>query len=157
MRIGIGTDVHPFEEGRRLIIAGIEIPYDLGLGGHSDADVLSNAICDALLGAISAGDIGEHFPDTDDEIEGISSLIILKKVKELVDKDGFFIENIDATIIAEEPNFSDYKERMQQNLANILDLEPHQVSIKAKTNEKMGFLGRKEGMAAIAVALLSTF
>lgn len=157
MKLGIGNDVHPFEEGRKLVIAGIEIPHDVGLGGHSDADVLSHAICDALLGAIAAGDIGEHFPDTDEELENISSLIILKKVKQLVDENGFFIENIDATIIAEEPNFSDYKARMAQNLSEVLEIEPHQISIKAKTNEKMGFLGRKEGMAAIAVVLLSTF
>ena len=157
MRIGIGYDVHPFEEGRRLIIAGIEIPHDTGLGGHSDADVLSHAICDSLLGALGAGDIGEHFPDTDEELENISSLLLLKKVKQFVDENGFFIENIDTTIIAEEPNFSDYKVRMAQNLSEVLEIEPHQISVKAKTNEKMGFIGRKEGIATIAVALLSTF
>ncbi|RMF92300.1 MAG: 2-C-methyl-D-erythritol 2,4-cyclodiphosphate synthase [Candidatus Schekmanbacteria bacterium] len=157
MRIGIGNDVHPFEEGRRLVIAGIEIPYERGLGGHSDADVLSHAICDALIGALGEGDIGEHFPDTDDEYENISSLVLLKKVKELIDNNGFFIENIDATIIAEEPNFSDYKDRMEQNLSEVLEIEPHQINIKAKTNEKMGFIGRKEGVAAIAVALINTF
>ncbi|MBI5374106.1 MAG: 2-C-methyl-D-erythritol 2,4-cyclodiphosphate synthase [Candidatus Schekmanbacteria bacterium] len=157
MRIGIGYDVHPFEEGRKLILGGIEIPYDKGLGGHSDADVLSHAICDALIGAIANDDIGTHFPDTDESLRDISSLILLKKVKQMVEENGYLINNIDTIIVTEEPRLADYKGRIRENLADALDIDPSQINIKAKTNEKLGFIGRIEGMTAYAIVSLSTF
>jgi len=157
MRVGIGYDVHPFEEGRKLILGGIEIPYDKGLGGHSDADVLSHAICDALIGAIANTDIGTYFPDTDESLRNISSLILLKKVKQMVDENGYLINNIDTIIITEEPRLADYKGRIKENLADALDIDPSQINIKAKTNEKLGFIGRIEGMTAYAIVSLSGF
>lgn len=157
MRVGIGYDVHPFEEGRKLILGGIEIPYDKGLGGHSDADVLSHAICDALIGAIASIDIGTHFPDTDESLRDISSLILLKKVKQMVEENGYLINNIDTIIITEEPRLADYKGRIKENLADALDIDPSQINIKAKTNEKLGFIGRIEGMTAYAIVSLSGF
>lgn len=154
MRIGLGYDIHSLALERKLFIGGIEIPYIKGLMGHSDADVLIHAICDALLGAISEGDIGEHFPDTDPKYQGISSTELLKLVLRLVNKKKYSIVNIDAVIIAQEPGMAPFKKRIQENLAKILEIETDAVSIKAKTNEGMGEVGRKEAIACYAVALL---
>lgn len=154
MRFGIGYDVHSFEEGRRLVLAGIEIPYKKGLGGHSDADVLSHAICDAMLGAAGEDDIGIHFPDNDEKYKNISSLILIKKVKEIVEKKGFTINNIDTVIITQEPRLLDYRSRMRENLAIALEISPLKLNIKATTPEKLGSLGRGEGMAVYAIVSL---
>jgi len=154
MRIGTGYDVHRLVEGRRLFLGGVEVPFDKGLLGHSDGDVLIHAICDAILGAISEGDIGVHFPDSDESIRGIESVRILTHVRELVKKKGYRINNIDAVIIAEEPKISPYREKIITRLAEILEIERTSVSIKGKTTEGLGFTGRKEGIAAQAVALL---
>jgi 2-C-methyl-D-erythritol 2,4-cyclodiphosphate synthase len=154
MRIGLGYDIHSLALERKLFIGGIEIPYIKGLMGHSDADVLIHAICDALLGAISEGDIGEHFPDTDPKYQGISSTELLKLVLRLVNKKKYSIVNIDAVIIAQEPGMAPFKKKIQENLAKILEIETDAVSIKAKTNEGMGEVGRKEAIACYAVALL---
>lgn len=154
MRIGTGYDVHRLVEGRRLFLGGVEFPFDKGLLGHSDGDVLIHAICDAILGAISEGDIGVHFPDSDESIRGIESVRILTHVRELVKKKGYRINNIDAVIIAEEPKISPYREKIITRLAEILEIERTSVSIKGKTTEGLGFTGRKEGIAAQAVALL---
>jgi 2-C-methyl-D-erythritol 2,4-cyclodiphosphate synthase len=154
MRIGLGYDIHSLAYERKLFIGGIEIPYIKGLLGHSDADVLLHALCDALLGAISEGDIGEHFPDTDPKYQGISSTELLKLVLNLVSKKRYSICNIDAVIIAQEPGMSPFKKRIQENLAEILGIDKDSVSIKAKTNEGMGETGRKEAIACYAVALL---
>ena len=154
MRFGIGYDVHPFVEGRKLVLGGTEIPYEKGLEGHSDADVLSHAICDAMLGAAGAGDIGIYFPDTDEKYKDISSLILIKKVKQLIEGKGFSINNIDTVIIAQEPKLSDYRERMQKNLAFALEIPQSKLNIKATTPEKLGSLGRIEGMAVYAIVSL---
>ena len=154
MRIGIGYDIHRLVTERKLFIGGVEIPYIKGLLGHSDADVLVHALCDALLGAIAAGDIGEHFPDTDPKYQGISSLEILKSVLTLVSSKGYSISNIDAVIIAQEPGMAPFKKKIQENLAKALCVDKDCVSIKAKTNEGMGETGRKEAIACYAVALL---
>jgi len=151
MRMGIGFDVHEFSEGRRLILGGIEIPYAKGLGGYSDADVLSHAICDALLGASGEGDMGEHFPDSDIAFKDVSSLELLERTLELVSKKGFQIENVDTIIIAEEPKLSPFKESIRKKLAETLHLSETQVNIKAKTSEGLGYLGRSEGIASYAV------
>jgi 2-C-methyl-D-erythritol 2,4-cyclodiphosphate synthase len=149
---GIGYDVHRFIEGRPLILGGVEIPHTHGLDGHSDADVLSHAIADAVLGAIGERDIGFHFPNSDQSIRGISSLEILRKAAALVTKKGGRIVNIDSTLIAEAPKISPHVAAMRANLAAALGLEPHRVGVKATTNEGMGFLGRGEGISAMAVA-----
>lgn len=149
---GIGYDVHRFIEGRPLILGGVEIPHTHGLDGHSDADVLSHAIADAVLGAIGERDIGFHFPNSDQSIRGISSLEILRKAAALVAKKGGRIVNIDSTLIAEAPKISPHVAAMRANLAEALGLEPHRVGVKATTNEGMGFLGRGEGISAMAVA-----
>jgi 2-C-methyl-D-erythritol 2,4-cyclodiphosphate synthase len=149
---GIGYDVHRFIEERPLILGGVEIPHTHGLDGHSDADVLSHAIADAVLGAIGERDIGFHFPNSDQSIRGISSLEILRKAAELVAKKGGRIVNIDSTLIAEAPKISPHVAAMRANLSEALSLEPHRVGVKATTNEGMGFLGRGEGIAAMAVA-----
>ena len=154
MRIGTGYDVHRLVEGRRLFLGGVEVPFDKGLLGHSDGDVLIHAICDAILGSISEGDIGVHFPDSDESIRGIESVRILTNVRELVKKKGYRINNIDAVIIAEEPKISPYREKIITRLAEILEIERTSVSIKGKTTEGLGFTGRKEGIAAQAAALL---
>ena len=154
MRFGIGYDVHPFVEGRKLILAGIDIPYEKGLDGHSDADVLSHAICDAMLGAAGAGDIGMYFPDTDEQYKDISSLILIKRVKQLIGKKGFSINNIDTVIIAQEPRLADYRERMLENLSYALDIPQSNLNIKATTPEKLGSFGRVEGMAVYAIVSL---
>lgn len=153
-RIGIGYDVHPFAAGRVLVIGGVEIPDTDGLDGHSDADVLSHAIADALLGAAGQPDIGHHFPNTDESIRGISSQEILRRTVEIISADGWTIGNIDATLIAEKPKISPYLAAMKSQLAESTGLEPGLIGIKATTNERMGFVGRGEGIAAMAVAIL---
>jgi 2-C-methyl-D-erythritol 2,4-cyclodiphosphate synthase len=154
MKIGIGYDAHRLVEGRRLFLGGIEIPFEKGLLGHSDGDVLIHAICDAILGAISEGDIGVHFPDSDDRIKGIESVKILAYVLELTKKKGYRIVNIDAVIMAEEPKVSPYREKIKAHLAEALEIDITSVSVKGKTTEGLGFTGRKEGIAVQAVALL---
>jgi len=154
MRIGFGYDVHPFVSGRPLILGGIQIPYLFGLKGHSDADVLIHAICDALLGAIAEGDIGRHFPDTDPKYRDIKSTLLLKKVLSKVREKGFHPINIDATIVAQKPKLSEYIPRMVKEIANVLEIEAESVNVKATTTEGLGFTGREEGIAAYAVALV---
>jgi 2-C-methyl-D-erythritol 2,4-cyclodiphosphate synthase len=154
MRVGFGYDVHPFVSGRPLILGGIRIPYLLGLKGHSDADVLTHAICDALLGAVAEGDIGRHFPDTDPQYRDIKSLILLKKVLTKVREKGFRPINVDATIVAQKPKLADNIPRMVKEVADVLEIETGRVSIKATTTEGLGFTGREEGIAAYAVVLV---
>lgn len=154
MRVGIGYDVHRFIEGRKLILGGLDIPYHMGLLGHSDADVLVHAIMDALLGAASLGDIGKHFPDNDGEYENISSLLLLDKVVEMVRKKGFQCNNVDCTIIAQSPKLSPHIVLMEEKLALHLNIEVDRVNVKATTTEKLGFTGRKEGIAALAICSL---
>lgn len=154
MRIGYGYDVHRLEEGCPLILGGVEIPFPKGLAGHSDADVLLHAISDALLGACALGDIGHHFPDTDEQYAGADSRELLRQVVELVRKEGYVIANIDATVVAENPKLAPYILHMRQNIADDLQLDPVQVSVKATTSEGMGFEGKQEGMSARAVVLL---
>ena len=156
MRIGTGYDVHRLVEDRKCIIGGVEIPHEKGLSGHSDADVLLHAVMDALLGAAALGDIGKHFPDTEETYRGISSLELLKKVGDLLEEHTFLIENIDATIIAQAPKMRPHIDKMRENIARALGLEPAQVSVKATTEEGLGFTGRGEGISAQAVCLLTT-
>ena len=151
-RVGIGYDVHQFTENRPLILGGVEIPHPQGLQGHSDADVLSHAIADAVLGALGLPDIGHYFPPTDASIEGISSLEILAKCRTLAEAEGATIVNIDSTLIAEAPKILPFREAMQERIGAALGLGPDLVGIKATTNEHMGFVGRGEGIAAMAVA-----
>ncbi|AVQ16495.1 2-C-methyl-D-erythritol 2,4-cyclodiphosphate synthase [Fusobacterium gonidiaformans 3-1-5R] len=153
-RIGNGYDVHVLTEGRKLILGGVEIPHTKGVLGHSDGDVLIHAIMDALLGALSLGDIGLHFPDTEEEYRGISSLLLLKKIKELVQEKGYRVGNIDATIALQKPKLRPYIDTMREKIANILEIDVDRVSIKATTEEKLGFTGREEGIKAYAVTLL---
>lgn len=154
-RVGFGYDVHQIVENRKLFIGGVEIPFDgKGLLGHSDADVLIHAICDALLGAAALGDIGKHFPDNDNSFKNIDSKILLKKVKDLIDKNNYKISNIDCTLCMEKPKILPYVPQMTKVLAEILVLNENQVSIKATTKEKMGFVGRMEGAEAHAVCLI---
>jgi len=155
MRIGQGYDVHRLVEGRRLILGGVQVPYEKGLLGHSDADVLVHAVMDALLGAAALGDIGQHFPDTDPRYEGISSIALLKEVGALLETEGYVVENIDATIIAQRPKLAAYRPQMAANIADALHLEGNQVSVKATTEEGLGFTGSGEGIAAQAVVLLA--
>ncbi len=155
MRVGIGIDFHRFAPGRRLVLGGVEIPYELGLEGHSDADVLLHAICDALLGAAALGDIGHHFPDSDPRYSDISSLVLLADVHRKISKAGFSVENIDATVIAQEPKIAPYISAMRAQIAQTLGLSVSQISIKATTPEGLGALGRREGIAVWAVALLT--
>lgn len=156
MRIGIGVDFHKFAPGRKLILGSIEIPYELGLAGHSDADVLLHAICDALLGAAALGDIGTQFPDTDPHYKDISSIILLTETRKKIGEAGFAIENIDATVIAQEPKIAPYIAAMRDKIAKTLDISVSQISIKATTPEGLGALGRKEGIAVWAVTLLTS-
>ena len=156
MRIGMGYDVHQMVEDRRLIIGGVTIPYERGLLGHSDADVLLHAIMDALLGAAALGDIGKHFPDSDPAYEGISSLLLLQKVGELLEKEGFLIENIDATIIAQAPKMRPYIDTMRENIAKALGLEVSQVNVKATTEERLGFTGAGQGISSQAICMLTS-
>jgi len=154
MRVGFGYDVHAFVSGRPLILGGIRIPYLFGLVGHSDADVLVHAICDALLGAVAEGDIGRHFPDTDPRYRDIKSTILLKRVLGKVREKGFRPINVDATIVAQKPKLSDSIPRMVKEVADVLEIEPERVNVKATTTEGLGFTGREEGIAAYAVALV---
>ena len=152
VRCGIGYDVHRFGDGRKLVLGGVEIPHSRGLEGHSDADVLSHAVADALLGAIGAGDIGRHFPNTDESIRGISSIQILTRVAEMLRQRNARPVNVDATIIAEAPKITPHVSGMQKAIAGALGITEHDVSIKATTNEGLGTIGRGEGIAAMAVA-----
>lgn len=154
MRIGQGFDVHALVAGRPLIIGGVTIAYERGLAGHSDADVLLHAVCDALLGAAALGDIGRHFPDTDPAYRNADSRILLRRVGELVEGAGFTIANVDSTIVAQAPRMAPHIPAMVANIAADLGLPPGQVNVKAKTTEKLGFAGRGEGIAAEAIALL---
>ena len=155
MRIGHGYDVHRLVEGRKLILGGVEVPHTLGLLGHSDADVLTHAVMDALLGAAGLGDIGRHFPDSDPAYAGADSLALLDHVVELLEEKGYQVGNVDATILAQKPKLAPYIEKMRDNLAARMKVEPDQVNVKATTEEKLGFTGAEEGIAAHAVALLS--
>ena len=154
MRIGHGYDVHRLVEGRKLIIGGVDIPYEKGLLGHSDADVLLHAIADALLGAAAMGDIGGMFPDTDEKWKGANSLMLLRAVAERLEAEEYYIENIDSTLIAQSPKMKPYIEIMRDNIAKACMIDKSQVSVKATTEEQLGFTGRKEGISAHAVALI---
>lgn len=154
MRIGHGYDVHRLVPGRDLILGGVKIPYELGLDGHSDADVLLHAVSDALLGAAGLGDIGRHFPDTDPRYKGADSLALLNIVGQKVAQKGYRVSNIDVTMIAQKPKLKDYISRMEENIASALGLDPERVNVKATTEEKLGFTGTGEGMACHAVCLL---
>jgi 2-C-methyl-D-erythritol 2,4-cyclodiphosphate synthase len=155
MRIGQGFDTHALVTGRRLIVGGVEIPYEKGLAGHSDADVLIHAVCDALLGAAGLGDIGTHYPDTDARYKGINSRKLLREVAQLLRQKKLRVANVDATIIAQAPKMAPHIATMRANLASDLGVAPDAVNVKAKTTEKLGFVGRGEGIAAEAVALLT--
>lgn len=154
MRIGMGYDVHRVVEGRKMILGGVEIPYERGLLGHSDADVLLHAVMDALLGAAALGDIGRHFPDTDEKYKGISSITLLKHVGTLLEENCFVIENIDATVIAQRPKLMKYMDQMKANIAETLNIDLDRVNVKATTEEGLGFTGSGEGISAQAVCLL---
>ena len=154
LRVGHGYDVHRLTTGRALILGGVTVPYDRGLDGHSDADVLVHAVMDALLGAAAAGDIGKLFPDSDEAFRGISSIELLRRVKVHLDSISYSVVNIDATIVAQEPKLSPYREDMRQNIADALGVDVVQVSVKATTEEHLGFTGRGEGIAAHAVVLI---
>lgn len=154
MRVGLGYDVHRLTEDRKLILGGVEIPYEKGLLGHSDADVLVHAIMDAMVGAAALGDIGKHFPDTDPAYKGISSIELLKHVGGLLAENGFIIENIDSTIIAQRPKLLNYRPQMMENIAAALGIEKNQVCVKATTEEGMGFTGTGEGISSQAICLL---
>ena len=157
MRVGMGYDVHKLVEGRKLILGGVEIPHPLGLLGHSDADVLVHAIMDALLGAAALGDIGRHFPDTDSRYKGISSMKLLEHVRDLLEENGYVVENIDATVIAQKPKLRPYIEQMEENIAETLGIAKDQINIKATTVEGLGFTGTQQGISAQAVCLLNGF
>ena len=156
MRVGLGYDVHKLVEGRDLILGGVNIPYEKGLLGHSDADVLVHAIMDALLGAAALGDIGKHFPDTDPAYKGADSLQLLKHVGEILDEHLYVIDNIDATIIAQAPKMRPHIDTMRENIAGVLQIDVSQVNVKATTEEGLGFTGSKEGISAQAICLLTT-
>jgi 2-C-methyl-D-erythritol 2,4-cyclodiphosphate synthase len=155
-RVGVGYDVHPLTPGRKLVLGGIDIPFTKGLSGWSDADVLTHAIIDALLGAAALGDIGSHFPSGETQYKDISSLTLLKKVRDELAKSGWQVDNIDATIVAEQPSLRDFIDSMRQQLSQALGIAPGQVSVKASTSAQLGFIGRGEGMAAYAVALIES-
>lgn len=154
IRVGQGVDVHAFAPGRPLILGGVRIPYEKGLAGHSDADVLLHAICDACLGAAGLGDIGLHFPETDNQYKDIDSRILLRRVHESVNKTGWQVGNIDATIVAQAPRLAEHLPAMQENIAHDLAMPVDQINIKATTTERLGFAGREEGIAAFAIVLL---
>ena len=156
MRIGQGYDVHKLTDGRDLILGGVKVPYEKGLLGHSDADVLVHAVMDALLGAAALGDIGEHFPDTDPAYRGISSVELLKRVGALLEEKGYVIENIDATIIAQRPKLKDYRPQMVQNIAAALGIPADRVSVKATTEEGLGFTGSEDGISSQAICAISS-
>ncbi len=154
MRVGIGFDVHRFADGRKLILGGVEVPFEMGLLGHSDADVLLHAITDAILGAMGEDDIGVHFPDTDAATEGIDSAVILAKIAGLTARNGYRIVNVDSVLVAQRPKIAPYRAAMKERIAGILSIGPEMVGIKGKTTEGLGFAGRGEGIAAHAVVLL---
>lgn len=154
-RTGFGFDVHAFAEGRKLIIGGVEIPHNKGLEGHSDADVLLHAICDAMLGALALGDIGIHFPNTDEKWKNADSAILLKYVNELIQNEGYELGNLDCVVAMENPKISPYINEIRNRISEILNTDVKQISIKATTTEKLGFLGRSEGAASFATVLLS--
>ncbi|MCE0498413.1 MAG: 2-C-methyl-D-erythritol 2,4-cyclodiphosphate synthase [Methylacidiphilales bacterium] len=154
-RVGIGYDVHPLVEGRKLFLGGIELAHNKGLEGHSDADVLIHAIADAILGALGAGDIGHHFPNTDERWRGVSSLVFLREIRLLLEKRRAVIENVDASVIAEAPKIAPHLEKMKAALGEALGIPTARVNLKATTNEKLGFAGRGEGIAAMAVACVT--
>lgn len=154
MRVGFGYDVHQLTAGRKLWLGGVEVPHSKGLLGHSDADVLLHAVCDALLGAAALGDIGGHFPDSDPQYKGIDSKILLRKCGELLTAEGYRIANIDSTVVAQEPKIGPYIGQMRQTMATMLKIDPGQVSVKATTTERLGFEGREEGISAYAIALI---
>ncbi len=154
MRIGIGYDVHRLVTARKLVLGGAVIPFGKGLQGHSDADVLVHAVCDALLGATGLGDIGLHFPDTDPQYKDISSLILLAEVNEMVRNKGFKIQNIDTIVFAEAPNITPYRKTMQQNLASSVEVDPDCINIKATTTEGLGMVGKGEGIGAMSIVLI---
>lgn len=156
MRVGMGYDVHRLVENRDLILGGVKIPYEKGLLGHSDADVLLHAIMDALLGAAAMGDIGKHFPDTDEAYKGVSSLVLLEKVGALLEESSFFIENIDATIIAQAPKMRPYIDQMRENIAKALQIDVCQINVKATTEEGLGFTGAGEGISSQAICMLTS-
>jgi 2-C-methyl-D-erythritol 2,4-cyclodiphosphate synthase len=154
MRIGMGYDVHRLVEGRKLVLGGVTIPFEKGLLGHSDADVLVHAVCDALLGAAGLGDIGLHFPDTDSEYKDVASIKILAKTYELISTKGFAIMNLDSTIFADAPKLSPYRDAMQKNISRTIEIEQNRVNIKATTFEGLGMIGKGEGIGAMCVALI---
>ena len=154
MRVGIGYDVHPLTSGRQLVLGGINIPFDKGLSGWSDADVLTHAIIDALLGAAALGDIGSHFPPGEPQYKDISSLVLLKRVRDRLDEDGWQVSNLDATIVAEQPKLRDFIDAMRQQVSQTLGIEISRVSVKASTSAQLGFVGRGEGIAAWAAAMI---
>lgn len=156
MRVGMGYDVHKLVEGRRLVLGGVEIPYEKGLLGHSDADVLVHAVMDALLGAAALGDIGKHFPDTDPAYEGADSMKLLEEVRKLLDEHNFMIGNVDATVIAQRPKLAPYIEMMRENIAARLLIDKNQVNVKATTEEGLGFTGQGQGISSQAICLLET-
>ena len=154
-KVGIGYDVHRLVKGKKLFLGGVPVPYGKGLKGHSDADVVLHAICDAILGALGKGDIGEHFPNSDRRYKGIASLKLLKRVNTIVKKQGYKVNNVDAVILAEEPNLKNFKDRMRSHIAGELAIKETAVNIKATTNEGLGFIGRRQGMAAYATASIA--
>ncbi len=154
MRIGIGYDVHPLVIGRKLVLGGVEIPFNKGLEGWSDADALAHAVIDALLGAAALGDIGQHFPPGEPEYEGISSIVLLEQVVEKLEESGYKVVNIDATVVAERPRLREYIDDMRHNLGHVLGIEMENISVKASTNNGIGDIGRGEGIAVMAVALI---
>ncbi|WP_278454294.1 2-C-methyl-D-erythritol 2,4-cyclodiphosphate synthase [[Ruminococcus] lactaris] len=157
MRVGMGYDVHKLTEDRKLILGGVEIPYEKGLLGHSDADVLLHAIMDALLGAAALGDIGKHFPDIDPQYKGISSIKLLEHVAALLDENGYVVENIDATIIAQRPKMRPYIDQMRENIAKALGVETDQINVKATTEEGLGFTGTGEGISSQAICAIEKY
>ena len=156
MRVGIGYDVHSLASGRRLVLGGVDIPFNMGLSGWSDADVLTHAIIDALLGAAALGDIGSHFPPGEPQYKDISSLTLLKRVRDKLAENSWQVVNVDATIVAEQPKLRDFVDRMRQRLSQVLGIALNQVSVKASTSDQLGFIGRGEGIAASAVALIES-
>lgn len=154
MRIGNGYDVHKLVEGRDLILGGVKVPYEKGLLGHSDADVLAHAVIDAIIGALGIGDIGTHFPDTDEKYKGADSLVLLKRAGEMAKEMGYKIVNIDSIVVAQKPKLLPYIKQMRENMANVLEMDPADVNVKAKTEEKLGFTGKLEGMKSYAVCII---
>jgi 2-C-methyl-D-erythritol 2,4-cyclodiphosphate synthase len=156
MRVGFGYDVHPLEVGRPLILGGVSVPFQMGLLGHSDADVVVHALCDALLGAMALGDLGQYFPSTDERWQGISSLLLLQHVTNLLREHQFGVCNVDITVVAQRPRLAPYIAQMQQTLAATVGITPQQMSVKATTTDGLGFAGRSEGIAAYAVCLIQS-